>query len=629
MSFADFSSAMSIRIRKPLFLGSLMLALVLFCSVLTYQLSVNIGINALREQANRQLELHTRGVESEIERFVWLPGLLQLHPATLQLLVSPDARQRKDVNAYLTAMNERSGTLAIYVMDSHGRVLASSNWQRPDSYVGEDLSFRPYYTDAMAGRQGRFYGIGSTVGEPGYYLSSPLLINGVVSGVVSGVAVVKVKLSQLEAGWQKAGSDAFIVDENGVIILASNPRWRLHAVWPISQARRNQLAQSLQYYWAPLPVLELNARLTLSPGLERWELADADAKTIPASRLFLAQSRTLNDTRWHLTLLSPLATVKAAAWTHAMLAAAIVVVLTLLLIAWNERRKTIATRLAAREALQAANSELEQRIKARTADLTASNERLLAEIRERELAEQTLRKAQNELIQAGKLAVIGQMSTSIAHELNQPLAALRTLSGNTVKFLARGAYDTAAANLKTIGELVERMGKITGSLRSFARRSEHAGGQARLDTAVDAALFLLQPRLSRQPVTVLREFDDMQLAIDQTRLEQILVNLIGNALDALEDIPQAQIRLAGAVCGQHYQLQVIDNGSGLSGQIMQHLFEPFFTTKPQGSGLGLGLTLSASLADAAGGQLRAQPQECGAAFMLTLPLCEPQESRND
>lgn len=612
---------MRISLRKPLLMTSLLLALVLLCSALTYQFSVSSGIEALREQGNRQLELHSRGIESEIERFVWLPGLLQLHPDTLALLRQPTGELRSTVNHHLAAMNARSHTLAVYVLDTSGRVLAASNWRRTDSYVGEDLSFRPYFQDAMSGRPGRFYGIGSTVGEPGYYLSAPLYDK----GRIVGVAVVKVKLGQLELGWQKAGSDAFIVDENGVIILAARPAWRLNVVKPLTQERRNQLAQSLQYHWAPLPELNLKQRLELQPGLDRWELSDKDAPLL--NRLYLVQSRTLNDTRWQLTLLSPLGPVKQAAWTHAMLAAAVVAILTLLLIAWNERRKVIATRLAAREALQQANSELEARITKRTADLSASNDRLLAEILEREETEQHLRRTQNELIQAGKLAVIGQMSTSIAHELNQPLAALRTLSGNTVKFLQRGKYDIAAANLATIGELVERMGKITGSLRSFARRSEHAGGEAQLTQAVDAALFLLQPRLGRQKVLIRREFGDVVLGIDQTRLEQILVNLIGNALDAVQGVPEACILLAGeAGSDNDYVLSVIDNGHGLADQVVQHLFEPFYTTKPQGSGLGLGLTLSASLAAAAGGDLRARPQARGAAFDLRLPCHQQTEN---
>ncbi len=153
-------------------------------------------------------------------------------------------------------------------------------------------------------------------------------------------------------------------------------------------------------------------------------------------------------------------------------------------------QECIATRLAAREALRKANNQLERGLPNAPHDLRASNERLKRQIRERRQAEETLRRAQDELVQAGKLAAIGQMSTSIAHELNQPLAALRTLSGNTVRFLERGQLDVASTNLKTINELIDRMGRITASLRSFARRGDDKG-QASLGKAVDAALQLL------------------------------------------------------------------------------------------------------------------------------------------
>ncbi len=335
---------------------------------------------------------------------------------------------------------------------------------------------------------------------------------------------------------------------------------------------------------------------------------------------YLAQTRALNDTPWNLTLLSPLEDLRRDAVRNGMLAAIGFALLAFLLIAWNERRKVLATRLAAREALQRANGELEVKIAERTADLQASNARLTAEIHERQQAEDTLRKAQDELVQAGKLAVIGQMSTSIAHELNQPLAALRTLSGNTVRFLQRGKLETASTNLATINELVDRMGRITASLRAFARRSDDAG-QASLAKAVDAALLILHGRLEQDPPTLHRHFDDVRLGIDQTRLEQILVNLLANALDAMSGQADRQLWLEGRREEERYVLRVRDNGPGIPPAARVHLFEPFFTTKPGEHGLGLGLTLSASLATAAGGSLSVQhPESGGTAFELSLSL---------
>ena len=250
-----------------------------------------------------------------------------------------------------------------------------------------------------------------------------------------------------------------------------------------------------------------------------------------------------------------------------------------------------------------------------------------SQIRERRQAEETLRRAQDELIQAGKLAAIGQMSTSIAHELNQPLAALRTLSGNTVRFLERGALDTASTNLKTINELIDRMGRITASLRAFARRGDDKG-EASLGKAVDAALQLLGSRLENFELQLHRDFADVQLGIDQTRLEQILVNLIGNALDAMHAQPLPELWLEGEANDHKYRLRVRDNGHGIDPLARKHLFEPFFTTTPGEQGLGLGLTLSASLAAATGGSLSVEhPDSGGTAFVLTLPLVTPAKAK--
>ncbi|MBJ2251444.1 sensor histidine kinase [Pseudomonas sp. MF6784] len=619
------SLAVKPRLIRQLFLPPLIILLMIGLGFIGFWTSEHYGIRTLGENGERQLELHARTVESEISKYTYLPSLLELESSVSKLLADPNPEHRQRVNEYLEGLNRRSRSRAIYVVDTTGRVMATSNWRDVDSYLGEDLSFRAYFQNAVRGQPGRFYGIGSTNGEPGYYLAHGLEEH----GKIIGVAVVKVRLEALEERWQRARLEAFVSDENGIIILSSDPARRLKAVRPLSDDTKERLARSLQYYWATLNELQPLAREQLDTGTEKLTFP-ANSEVVADDRevTYLAQTRPLNDTPWNFTLLTPLNDLRQAAINQGILVAVAFALVAFLLIAWNERRKVIATRLAAREALQEANNQLERRIAERTTDLRASNERLKAQIRERRQAEETLRRAQDELVQAGKLAAIGQMSTSIAHELNQPLAALRTLSGNTVRFLERGALDTASTNLKTINELIDRMGRITASLRSFARRGDDQG-EASLGKAVDAAFQVLGSRLDSLPLTVHRQFSQAMLQIDQTRLEQILVNLIGNALDAMHAQPAPQLWLESDISEGKYRLRVRDNGHGIDPETRKHLFEPFFTTKPGEQGLGLGLTLSASLAAATGGNLAVEhPAAGGTAFVLSLPLAghQPGES---
>ncbi|MBW0237132.1 ATP-binding protein [Pseudomonas sp. D1HM] len=615
------SLAVKPRLLRHFLLPPLIILLTIGLGYAGYRISEHFSIRSLSENGERQLELHARTVESELSKYTYLPSLLELESSVSHLLADPNASNRVTVNQYLEGLNRRSRSRAIYVLDTTGRVVATSNWRDSDSYLGEDLSFRAYFQDAIRGQPGRFYGIGSTSGEPGYYLAHGLE----EQGKIIGVAVIKVRLEALEERWQRARLEAYVSDENGIIILSSDPSRRLKAVRPLSAETKEQLARSLQYYWWPLNELEPLNREHLSEGVEKVTFAvNSEVITDQQQVSYLAQTRNLNDTPWDITLLTPLQDLRREAINQGMLVAVAFGLLAFLLIAWNERRKVIATRLAAREALQEANNQLERKIAERTTHLRASNERLKGQIRERRLAEDTLRHAQDELVQAGKLAAIGQMSTSIAHELNQPLAALRTLSGNTVRFLERGDLKVAAQNLSTINNLVDRMGRITANLRSFARRGDDQG-QASLVKAVDAALQLLTGRLEESSVELQRDVQDVALKIDQTRLEQILVNLIGNALDAMQGQPSPpRLWLEGELSEDKYRLHVRDNGPGIAPEARKHLFEPFFTTKPGEQGLGLGLTLSASLAAAAGGNLSVEfPAAGGATFVLLLPLVQP------
>lgn len=577
---------------------------------------------ALARQAERgqvQLRLYGQALSSELARYDFVPSLLSLDDEISSLLARPeDSARVAAANAHLAAVNARAGTLAVFVLDRQGRVRATSNWQRPDSYLGEDLSFRPYFQAAIDGQLGRFYGVGTTRDESGYYLSAPL---GNGNGQrPSGVAVVKVGLEPLEQRWQSADMQMLLSDENGVVILASEPSWKLRARRPLSAAQRERLNRSLQYNRAPLEPLEFTRVRAMNNG-------DALVRMRRGPSM-LEQNAMLPGTEWQLTLLTDTSQARMAALNTAALCGVLTAFVLLLGAAWNVRRRIVSERLAARAALEAANSELERKVAERTADLTSANHLLQTEIAERIRTERELRQAQDGLLQAGKLAAVGQMSTGIAHELNQPLAALRTLSGNTQKFLARGDLATAQANLGTIIGLVEKMGRITGALKSFARKPGRNGkGSALLADAIDNALFLLETRVQAVQPQIVRDVDrTLAVACDPNRLEQVLVNLIGNALDAMAAGPAqgaqpARLELRAAVAEGMVRCTVRDNGPGLSEEAFARLFEPFFTTKPAGQGLGLGLTLSAGILDEYGGTLVASNHpDGGACFTMVLPM---------
>jgi two-component system C4-dicarboxylate transport sensor histidine kinase DctB len=343
----------------------------------------------------------------------------------------------------------------------------------------------------------------------------------------------------------------------------------------------------------------------------------------PVSGRFLAQSRPLPGTPWTLTVFSHLEQVDNIAHSRAAVAVVAAVLLFVFALMLAERRRHLKDRLAAQQALQQAHDELERKVDERTADLSAANYLLQDEIAERIRAERTLRAAQDELVQAGKLAVIGQLSTGIAHELNQPLAALRTLSGNGVRFLDRGDLATTRANLERIAQLVDRMGLITGQLRSFARKSGGRLQPVALDGVVDSALALLEPRLRQAGAEILRALPAAapRALCDANRLEQVLVNLIGNALDAMAGQPAPCIELSAAAIDGKARLSVRDHGPGLPAETLAHLFEPFYTTKPGSDGLGLGLTISAGIVRDFGGTLTGSNHaDGGAVFTLEIPL---------
>ncbi len=613
-------------IRHPLRFFMLLLTfatLVAGASLITHRVSQSMGLAELQTTGRHRLDLYAASLEREIGKYAYFPATLGLERDVLDLFVhTGDSKLPGRVNTYLEQLNERAGTLAIYVLDDTGKVLASSNWRRSDSYVGEDLSFRPYFRDAMETGNGRFFGIGTTRSEPGYYLSSALAAD----GLILGVAIVKVSLEQLEKSWSTVEAPVLVADENGVVILSSVPDWKFTTLRPLDEKTRSAFDRTQQYNRRALQSLGVTETASLDRGARLLTIAKEKQEMVsvyPVAGPFLAQSQPLSGTPWTLTVFSQLEPLDDLSAIRATVAGVTTVLLCILAMMVYQRRLHLRARLKAREDLQKAHDDLERKVAERTADLSAANQQLQGEVAERVRAERTLRAAQDELIQAGKLAVIGRLSAGIAHELNQPLAALRTLSGNATRFLDRGDAVTARSNLERIAQLVDRMGLITGQLKAFAHKSSGQPRPVDVQQAVAHAIALLEQRLDAVGAQVTATFAGGKLyaLCDPNRLDQVIVNLIGNALDAMTEQAKPCIELSGAACGPMARLTVRDNGAGLSAEAESRLFEPFFTTKEAGVGLGLGLVISAGIVSDFGGTLSgANHPEGGALFTLEIPI---------
>lgn len=330
---------------------------------------------------------------------------------------------------------------------------------------------------------------------------------------------------------------------------------------------------------------------------------------------------------WRVLIFASLAAVRQQALIDGLGGAVTAAFLILLVLYLSQRRRIEKQKQAASQLLEQANAELEHQVGLRTQELTDTNEQLRREVAERGQTEKTLRAAQDELVHAGKMAVLGQLAASITHELTQPLGGIRTLAGNAAEFMRRGNHGAAQDNLSIVARLVEQMARIIDPLKSFSRKSSASPGATDVGRVVEQALFLYQLRVRHEDIRVDNHCEPGSWAAwcDANRLEQVLVNLIGNALDAMRESDQRVLTLTAERRDEGgtpmVALTVRDSGKGLSETDLQRLFEPFYTTKPSGVGLGLGLAICRDLAAEFGGDLQAHNHPSGGAcFVLTVPV---------
>jgi two-component system C4-dicarboxylate transport sensor histidine kinase DctB len=599
--------------------AALLLALALLAGLvaLAYWGAQRRSLDELHRILAPRAEVYAATLGGVLSKYEFLPLAVAQSAAVADLLLHTDGSKVSQVNAYLKDINDRVGAFAVYVLDPQGVVLASSNWQQPTSYVGQNYGFRPYFEQAIRGGIGRFYGIGVSTGEAGLFIAQPIRHE----GRIIGIAAAKVSLDWIEQSWRAPGTteQIWVSDANGVIILSSFPGLKFSSLRPLSDAQKDAIKRQRQFQHQPLPSVDF-------PVLEKFaDGARVIALAHPApggADELLAVGRRLAPLDWQITVLSDLAPVRAAARNAALGAALAWAVVLLGVLYARQRRRRIGERLAAQQELKNAYDELEIKVDQRTSDLRDANVRLQAEVAERERAEQTLRLAQAELVQSGKLAAIGQMAAGVTHELNQPLAALQTFSDNARVFLARGRTEEALENLSIISGLVKRLGYITSQLKAFARRSDDAKRPAHAQKAFAQAMLLVQARMQQQQIQLVTAWPRQPLVVlcSEIGLEQVFTNLLSNAMDAMAGSATRRIEVSTVQHADGVDIHIADSGSGIAATLTEKIFDPFFTTREEG--LGLGLSISAGIIRTAGGQLavRNRPASLGGGAQFTIRL---------
>jgi two-component system C4-dicarboxylate transport sensor histidine kinase DctB len=558
----------------------------------------------LRQRTEAAAQLRNAVLRSELEKQRSMPLVLALDEDVRRALDRDETQRRQVLNRKLEALAAETRAAAIYLVNGDGTTLAASNWRAPNSFVGANYSFRPYFQEALANGHAEMFALGTLSNAPGLYLARR--VDSPPSGV-AGVVVVKVQFDLVESEWAVAEERAFVTDERGVVLITSVPEWRFHTLERFDAERVAELRRGLQY--GSDASLE---RLPFDFGGGHAVLTEA-AQGTTGNRRYVGAQVAATSTGWTLHVLAPADRVLAAAESSGRLlggSAATLVLAGMLLLTGNRER----TRLR-----DAARRELESRVAERTSDLRAANDQLVHEMEERHRAEAHLHRLQDELVQASKLAVLGQVAAGVAHEINQPVAAIRTYVDSSGTLLARGDLQAVRENLGSIAGLTERIGLITGELRGYARKSSGAAGRVAVSEAVDGALLLLASRLRSSGVLLdrLGAVGTATVVADRVRLEQVLVNLLQNAIDALSGRDHPRIALSVEAAADTVTISVADNGPGLAHQVADSLFQPFVTTKPHG--LGLGLVISRDILAEFGGALElAQSSHAGTTFVITL-----------
>lgn len=542
----------------------------------THQFLTQRFTEATRNRAEVRLALYTGNLMSELQRNSVVPLLLARDPALTGALERGDYSV---TSQRLISLQNELGTASMLLLDAEGRTVAATDRNR----LGTSHRNQPYYVEAQRGKETIFTSGRRESGGFRFTFSRALMAEGRSRGVI----VVEVDLMKYERSWAGLTDAVAVMDSEGIVVLATEPRWR---GLPLDQA------------------LELRDPPT---AIGRALKATADwAQTAPDAYV-RGEAVMRTDARvpfrgWRMVVFSRYDSVRER--VNAFLAMEIM---------------GFALLMAAGFWLTSRQAQSQSRAFQReSAELRLLNARLQREIAERQRMQENLAVAEQTLAQSSKLAVLGEMSAAVSHELNQPLAAMKTYLAGARLLLQRRKAEEALSSFQRIDDLIDRMGAITRQLKSYARKGGEAFAPVDFKSCIGEALSMMEPQLKPRRVRISRALPRAPVMVlaDRIRLEQVIINLLRNALDATRDVAEPRIDLALSL-GESAVLTVTDNGPGISD--LDKLFEPFWTTKKPGEGIGLGLAISSGIASDLGGRLTARNgEDGGAVFELSLPLLD-------
>ncbi|MCB1881598.1 MAG: sensor histidine kinase [Gammaproteobacteria bacterium] len=570
----------------------------------------------LQESSRQELRRYVLHLQGQLEKYEFLPGVLASNKPLVYLLQHPGDQERiVALNNYLETVNKLTGTSDTYLMDANGLTIASSNWATERPFVGRNFSYRPYFQQAMKGQLGRYFALGTTSNKRGYYFAYPVWWDNRILGAV----VVKIDMAPIEESWKDTQHELLVSDPDGVVFITTNKGWRYKTLNPLAPEVLERIRKSRRYdneTLETLPITRIEAR---------GENAQIVRINEGVGHEYLVQEESMSHAGWRVHILTRLDQVNRHVLNALVFAALFFLAFVLLVMFWMQRRHRFQEKAKFE---RKAKETLELRVREQTRDITEANIRLTQEIEQHRRTESELQRTQSELIQSAKLAVIGQLSTGISHELNQPLSAIRSYADNSLALHRRGRGEELEWNLAQISELTERMAQISSQLKLFARKAAVKKSPVSVTAVVEDSLRLLSSRLKKVRINWEPPKNSLYVLANMVQLEQVLVNLFSNALHAVDSSqdPLIAIEVKESSDAQSIHLAIRDNGEGIPDNLLERIFDPFFTTKEKGQGLGLGLSISMRIIDAMDGKIEARNHpEGGALFVLKLPTAHTSE----